>query len=532
MSELTAEALAALKGAVAVIATGPSGAQQEVEQPENFDQIVASYKKRGRRNSSILRLQEEEREFKAALSAEAPVHALLQSPTDQSGPTTSPRDGNVAALTRSRSRSQLVIPTHPPAPVQRRPSLSLSFPAVVVVDPLTQSAIKDQTIEATVRVSDNPNQPPQRFARPVMSKGLSKLTVNTRVSVSTVGTARSTTIDGMTSEEIFLADCFIDVLKLLGYETRFCLDRKLPVIDRYYFLGLATEPYRQFYYFASLTSWLLSLSGVHMTPPKEYDDPSITTANIVAELKKLSLGIEIIQGKLKQGYGDHVMQILYHVSLNASQTVKLFSPIPMPDSYPEDYEVDSAEQAEDAIQEDFIDHGDDTEDNWRGGEQGSHLHPGSNAPVESKISADVWMLELERVRPSLQTVVRVDERDWRSHLESMRTHSTSIVGNSGDMISGLSRVIESVSKAKEKIESREASINSQMSSLIDQHRTLQQSLTKQQEDYGSKSHKLVQFTQELNVLNEEVDRTKVWGRELLLEPFCYTCCNLIYVSCL
>ncbi len=40
--------------------------------------------------------------------------------------------------------------------------------------------------------------------------------------------------------------------------------------------------------------------------------------------------------------------------------------------------------------------------------------------LASTTDAEAWNLEVERVAPHLKVTVRVDGRDWRSHLEQVR----------------------------------------------------------------------------------------------------------------
>lgn len=46
--------------------------------------------------------------------------------------------------------------------------------------------------------------------------------------------------------------------------------------------------------------------------------------------------------------------------------------------------------------------------------------------VDSLSDSEAWRLELERVLPQLKVVVKTDPRDWRAHLEQMRTLRSNI----------------------------------------------------------------------------------------------------------
>jgi estrogen-related receptor beta like 1 len=41
--------------------------------------------------------------------------------------------------------------------------------------------------------------------------------------------------------------------------------------------------------------------------------------------------------------------------------------------------------------------------------------------LQSNTDAEIWHLEVERVAPQLKVTVRVDARDWRTHLEQVKS---------------------------------------------------------------------------------------------------------------
>ena len=41
--------------------------------------------------------------------------------------------------------------------------------------------------------------------------------------------------------------------------------------------------------------------------------------------------------------------------------------------------------------------------------------------LASTTDSEAWNIEVERVAPKLKVTVRVDGRDWRSHLEQVRS---------------------------------------------------------------------------------------------------------------
>lgn len=51
------------------------------------------------------------------------------------------------------------------------------------------------------------------------------------------------------------------------------------------------------------------------------------------------------------------------------------------------------------------------------------------------VDSDNWRLELERVLPKLKIIIRTDPRDWRAHLEQMKTLQVQIEAVSNSLLS-------------------------------------------------------------------------------------------------
>ena len=98
----------------------------------------------------------------------------------------------------------------------------------------------------------------------------------------------------------------LDMLKLLDYENKFCKNKGFKPISKFYFAQAQTNASEQFINFISLVSWLLSINNHQVTGWNKYDDPMTASQNVVLELKKLGIELDMPPNKLKSGYGEGV----------------------------------------------------------------------------------------------------------------------------------------------------------------------------------------------------------------------------------
>lgn len=212
-------------------------------------------------------------------------------------------------------------------------------------------------------------------------------------------------------------------------------------LNRHYFV-LQTNPGEQFYLFTSLAAWLIRKSGHPFDPPQEFDDPNTTITNILENVRQMGVSIDFAPSKLKQGYGEQAIFVLDRLSDEALRATNFTwgKPIPPTETTGEDdEEVDDAELNLDKVEEEMAaDYSDEEEEEILHIDDLQSVLPPSryNAalgasdlemakPSEilaSTTDAEAWNLEVERVAPKLKVTVRVDGRDWRSHLEQVCIH--------------------------------------------------------------------------------------------------------------
>ena len=161
--------------------------------------------------------------------------------------------------------------------------------------------------------------------------------------------------------------------------------------------------------------WLFSLNDIQTQDFDTYNDPTTVSQNMQFELRKLNINVDVIATKIKQGYGEHICEILLglidatlknkRVLLNAPQ-------FPRGD--------DSSKLEKDIGGEDgdsVDDEGNIVEDD-EGDEIGIAGDNGDNKKViESKANDKEWKLECERVKRHLESISTIDQKEWRHHIE-------------------------------------------------------------------------------------------------------------------
>ena len=185
----------------------------------------------------------------------------------------------------------------------------------------------------------------------------------------------------------------------------------------------------------------LHLKHPHPHPSAQYEDPNTITTNIMLELRKLGLPTEFSQSKIKQGWGDEVCATLNNLARMALKAVrwKWEAPVFPPEAEEAAADDDGGDDADAAAMEmdaqglddDEVEEEDDIfadDDEAFIDTDATKDLPSSKAAgiLESSTTHAEWKLELERVLPQLKVHIRADAKDWRNHLDLMRTNRTDI----------------------------------------------------------------------------------------------------------
>ena len=107
------------------------------------------------------------------------------------------------------------------------------------------------------------------------------------------------------------SDCFIqmesvlDMLKVLDYENKFVKQKGFKPLSRVYF-AQQQQGDEQFLHFVTLVSWLLALNNHQTSGWNKYDNPMNSAQNVIAEIRKLGVPIDLSPNKLLPGFGEGV----------------------------------------------------------------------------------------------------------------------------------------------------------------------------------------------------------------------------------
>ncbi|XP_055691542.1 intraflagellar transport protein 57 homolog isoform X2 [Lutzomyia longipalpis] len=286
----------------------------------------------------------------------------------------------------------------------------------------------------------------------------------------------------------FQVDDLMDKLKLLNYDRLLVRELKIKPPNRMYF-AKSTNPGEQFFMFTSICAWLMRKLGHQFEQPQEFDDPSATIARIIKILQEMDIPTDFPSNKLIQGAGPICVFILDSLATQALKVAKVHLKRPETvqeeDTVTEMIENDSeiilekVEEEQNALMaasEDSDEENNLLNLNLTGSATknrdattaGFNL---KNYRADSIAATENWRLELERVMPQLKIVVKSDPRDWRAHLEQMKTYRSTIDQASMDTDAQLKKLQAGIGHVMEKIESREKHLNAELQPLIGQYRS-------------------------------------------------------------
>eukprot|EP01116_Phalansterium_solitarium_P013313 TRINITY_DN3066_c0_g2_i3.p1 TRINITY_DN3066_c0_g2~~TRINITY_DN3066_c0_g2_i3.p1 ORF type:complete len:401 (-),score=186.76 TRINITY_DN3066_c0_g2_i3:388-1590(-) len=309
-----------------------------------------------------------------------------------------------------------------------------------------------------------------------------------------------------------LMDEIVEKLKLLNYEkdflkknSTFALQKPL---NHAYFAIPHSNPNEQFFYLASLISYLMGVCGHQWQAPGQFDDPNATSASIVENLQRMSMSTDFAPSKLRAGHGETVCVVLMALVDKALKTVgfKLQKPQNVKEKGGDD-DLEEEDPEDDEVEDDTIVDDDKEEDQLEA--FGAHENRDfSKTLIESKIDPAEWKLEVERVAAQLGADKTVDQKDWRAHLEKMKTHQKSITEQLAAAQSQLDKMTIEITQTLEKIDTREKFLNTNFKNLAAEYKAAKELYTDTNDKYSLGSETVNRYTNELSKLQDELDRVK------------------------
>ena len=190
--------------------------------------------------------------------------------------------------------------------------------------------------------------------------------------------------------------------------------------------------------FVQLVSWLLEQGGQKVSGWNKYDDPTTASQNMILELKKMGIELDMPASKLKAGHGEGVCTLIQRLCQVILQNKFKFKKAVIRedggrggdmdddgDDMNDDMEgnadiadmMHGGNQSDDDI-EDFAEFG-------GGGDKAGDADQLQNQIIQSSITREEWMLEVERVAHKLKiTNVNADGgKEWRSHLDQTKKYA-------------------------------------------------------------------------------------------------------------
>ncbi|XP_058124141.1 intraflagellar transport protein 57 homolog [Anopheles ziemanni] len=334
---------------------------------------------------------------------------------------------------------------------------------------------------------------------------------------------------GVSSVSSFQVDDLMEKLKLLNYERLLLKEMKMKQINRYYFLR-SFNPGEQFFMFTSICAWLIRKIGKTFDQPQEFDDPNIVISRIIKVLQEMDVPTDFQTNRLIQGAGPICVYIMDCLATQALKLTKF--QIRRPECRKEDdpmvdlIENDSEIILEKVEEEQMAGVSDESDDEGRNGMfdlsfsdpgrsgigaigANARKEPGREYKVDSLSDSEAWRLELERVLPQLKVVVKTDPRDWRAHLEQMRSLRSNIETATEETDSHLQKLQSDIGYVMEKIESRERHLNNDLKELIGQYKTILIEYNQLTGQIKQAEQEKVEHEHELSKITNELENVKI-----------------------
>ncbi|KAL0248141.1 hypothetical protein GEMRC1_003377 [Eukaryota sp. GEM-RC1] len=301
-----------------------------------------------------------------------------------------------------------------------------------------------------------------------------------------------------------LCSTLVEKLLLLNYEDRFCYPKEFPLLNHLYFTVPASNRSEQYYYFASLASWLLRLCGIDAPQPFQSDDPGDTAKNLLNYCREADIDVDLDHAKLRQGFGDSPALLL---SLLADAAILRTNITFEKIQYPDDPLENEASEGESDISETFDEGGDFTMNM----EAIETTEEGLEMDVEA---INAWRNEVERVLPKLSVHHNQgDHNDWSIKVSQLKSVVTKCVSVRDSVLPLLGVFSSDTKKTLSKISHREQFLQEQLGHLVQEYasvrtqlETLQQNLSKVAKLKSDRTTQLQNIARELDDVKEATDQ--------------------------
>jgi len=236
--------------------------------------------------------------------------------------------------------------------------------------------------------------------------------------------------------------------------------------------------------FVQLVSWLLELNNQKVSGWNKYDDPTTASQNMVLELKKMGIELDMPASKLKTGHGEGVCALITKLcQVSLSSKFKFKKPV-IKDEGGKGGDLDDDGDDNDDMEgnadiADMIQGGNQSDDDIEdfaelggGGDRNDGQEQIQNQIIQSSISREEWMLEVERVAHKLKVNNTNSDgtKEWRNHLDQTKKYAEQVKASLPDVRVKLERLSDEVSRALERISKKEGLLSKSFQGMTGDYR--------------------------------------------------------------
>mmetsp|Transcript_15607 Transcript_15607/g.27884 ORF Transcript_15607/g.27884 Transcript_15607/m.27884 type:complete len:433 (+) Transcript_15607:14-1312(+) len=324
------------------------------------------------------------------------------------------------------------------------------------------------------------------------------------------------TSDNIYSSAVFLTmENVLEKLKVLDYETTFCVKHHITPLARTSFALPAKNPSVQFKNFLDLVSWLCgeATGDPDTFTVDQFDDPNVSVNKMMLALRNLGFSLDFPVTKLKQGHGEPTCNVLDFLVDKALAARGFQWQPPLHEDAPDldEAEVDEAADIGDAIEDDI----EDIEE-----EEAMFTEvaaPVAEAEVEDQAAREMitgtidaleWKTELERVGPRLKLPDSLMSKEWRAHIEQTKEHEKRIQSTLPTAQGHMQSMSGQIKDAVEKMRSKEQSINNQFESIRQEYESARGEMKVIEDKVTATRTNVNELTNSMNSITEQLDELK------------------------
>lgn len=240
--------------------------------------------------------------------------------------------------------------------------------------------------------------------------------------------------------------------------------------------------------------------------------------NVVLELKKLGIELNMSPQKLKNGHGEEVCTVLKALTdVSLKNKFRFKQPVIRAeadglDEEADDMDGDDLDGRADMADEIHADQSEgDIDEEMDFGVGGGIQHDmakqmeadmAANAIIHSAITTEKWQIEVERVAHKLKiNKAGADDNAWRSHLDQTKKYADQVKAALPEVRVKLERLQEEASRALDKISRKEGLLSRSFQGQTGDYRAHSDQIRENQDAFTSVSKNVEELESELTDIN-------------------------------